>query len=154
MGQFLFDVPDSASDFIGRSLWNDAYICGIEGVPWQSQNRFDGSRLTISRGIDSSGKFYMACPLEELGYRTLSTCSLRGLKDQAHLLPLEFARGSCFRARVQSDFWQRAGLALSDKFHELLREGTNRFLDAAQNRANPNRSAEASVTQEASGWRP
>ena len=31
MGQFHFDVPDVASDFIGKSLWNDAYICGIEG---------------------------------------------------------------------------------------------------------------------------
>ena len=70
MGQFHFDVPDAASDFIQRSLWNDAYICGIEGVPWQSRNQFDGSRLTITRGIESSGKLYLACPLDGLGYRT------------------------------------------------------------------------------------
>ena len=70
MGQFHFDVPDAASDFIQRSLWNDAYICGIEGVPWQSRNEFDGSRLTITRGIESSGKLYIACPLEGMGYRS------------------------------------------------------------------------------------
>jgi hypothetical protein len=144
MGLFLFDVPDSASDFIARSLWNDAYICGIEGVPWQSRNEFDGSRLTITRGIDSSGKLYMACLLEGLGFLTLSTCSLRAL-DQAHQLPLEFARGSCFRARVQSDAWQRAGLTLSDNFQALLREGTDRFLDAAQRQTDPVKSAEAAL---------
>jgi len=145
MGLFHFDVPDAASDFIQRSLWNDAYICGIEGVPWQSRNQFDGSRLTISRGIESSGKLYMACPLDGLGYRTLSTCSLRPLEDEAHLLPLEFARGSCYRARIQSDAWQRAGLTLSESFQAWLHEGTERFLDAAQRRADPGGSADAAL---------
>ncbi len=145
MGQFHFDVPDAASDFIQRSLWNDAYICGIEGVPWQSRNQFDGSRLTITRGIESSGKLYIACPLEGMGYRTLSTCSLRPLDDEAHQLPLELARGSCYRARIQSDAWQRAGLTLTEKFEQLLSEGTERFLDAAQCRADPSLSVAASL---------
>ncbi len=144
MGQFHFDVPDVAREFVSKSLWKDAYICGIEGVPWQSQSQFDGSRLTITRGIDSSGKLYIACPVEGMGYRTLSTCSLRPL-DEAHLLLLELARGSCYRARLQSDVWQRAGLTLSERFNELLREGTDRFLDAAQRRADPAGSAEASL---------
>jgi hypothetical protein len=145
MGQFHFDVPDVASDFIKRSLWKDAYICGIEGVPWQSRNHFDGARLTITRGIESSGKLYLACPLEGLGYRTLSTCSLRPLEDDAYLLPLELARGSCFRARVQSDAWRRAGLTLSEDFQRLLGEGTQHFLTAAQRCADPGRSAEAAL---------
>lgn len=145
MGQFLFDVPDVASDFVSKSLWSAAYICGIEGVPWQSQNQFDGTRLIITRGIDSSGKLYIACPVEGMGFRTLSTCSLRPLEDEAHLLPLELARGSCFRARVQSDAWQRAGLTLSDNFIQLLRDGTDRFLDAAQRRADPGRSSQAAM---------
>ncbi len=145
MGQFHFDVPEPASDLISRSLWRDAYICGIEGVPWQSRNSFDGSHLAISRGIDSSGKLYIACPLEGFGYRTLSTCSLRPLDGEAYHLPLELARGSCFRARVQSDAWRRAGLVLSEQFEELLLEGTEHFLDAAQRRADPGRSAEAAI---------
>ncbi len=144
MGQFLFDVPDEASDFVARSLWNDAYICGIEGVPWQSHSQFNGSRLTITRSIDSSGKLYMACPIDGLGYRTLSTCSLRP-QQEANWLPLELARGSCFRARVQSDVWERAGLTLSQRFGELMSEGTDLFLDAAQRRADPAASAKASL---------
>lgn len=145
MGQFHFDVPDAATDFINKSLWQNAYICGIEGVPWQSRIEFDGSRLTLTRAIDSSGKLYMACPLEGIGFRTLSTCSLRPLDDEAHLLPLEFARGSCFRARVQSDAWQRAGLTLSQEFVELLQAGTSCFLDAAQRRADLEGSSAAAM---------
>jgi hypothetical protein len=145
MGQFHFDVPDAASDFISQSLWGDAYICGIEGIPWQSDNQYDGSRLSISRSIESSGKLYIACPLKEIGYRTLSTCSLRSLDDESYSLPLELARGSCFRARIQSDVWERSGLALTDEFRKLLEQGTTRFLDAAQRRADPDRSAEAAL---------
>ena len=144
MGQFHFDVPGAASDFVQRSLWKDAYICGIEGVPWQSSSAYDGSRLTITRGIDSSGKLFMACPIEGMGFRTLSTCSLRPL-DQPYLLPLELARGSCFRVRVQADAWQRAGLAVSERFQELLVRGTDKFLDAAQQQADAGASAEASI---------
>ena len=145
MGQFHFDVPDTASDFISQSLWNDAYICGIEGIPWESRNKFDGSRLTISRSIESSGKLFIACPLKGLGYRTLSTCSLRSLSDESYSLPLELARGSCYRARVQSDMWERSGLTLSDEFHQLLDAGTSLFLDAAQRLADPGRSAVAAL---------
>ncbi len=144
MGQFHFDVPGKASEFVADSLWKDAYICGIEGVPWQSQSQFDGQRLSISRAIDSSGKLYITCPVEGLGFRTLSTCSLRPL-DEAHLLPLELARGSCFRARIQSDSWQRAGLTLSDDFKRLVGEGTEKFLDAAQRRADQESSTESSL---------
>ncbi|QDT05816.1 hypothetical protein K227x_42210 [Rubripirellula lacrimiformis] len=146
MGQFHYDVPDAASDFIGQSLWQDAYICGIEGVPFQSQNRFDGNRLTITRhGIDSSGKLYLACLIPGLGYRTLSTCSLRPMPDEGYLLPLELARSSCYRARVQSDGWQRAGLNLSREFIDGLAEGTEAFLESAGRRADPSSSAASAI---------
>ncbi|TWT83550.1 hypothetical protein CA13_50160 [Planctomycetes bacterium CA13] len=144
MGQFHFDVPDSVQELINQSLWNDAYICGIEGVPWQSRSEFNGSRLTITRGIDSSGKLFIACPVDKVGFCTLSTCSLRPI-DESHLLMLELARGSCFRARIQSDTWERAGLVLSDKFNDLLKEGTERFLDAAQRRGDPGLASEIAV---------
>lgn len=145
MGQFHFDVPDSARDWVGRSLWRDAYVCGIEGVPWQSRNVLKDCRLTISRGIDASGKLYIACPLEGLGYQTLSTCSLRPMDHEPYPLLLELARGSCFRARVQSDVWQRAGLVLSEQFAGLLHDGTELFLDAAQCREDSQRSADAAM---------
>ncbi|KAA1258456.1 hypothetical protein LF1_09760 [Rubripirellula obstinata] len=145
MGQFKFDVPEEARDFVERSLWKDAYICGIEGVPFQSRNQFDGSQLTISREISNSGKLHMTCPVPGIGNRVLSTCSLRCLPDEPHQLPLEFARGSCYRARIQADTWQRAGLTISDQFDDLVERGTSAFLEAAGLRGDPNRSAIAAI---------
>lgn len=146
MGQFHYEVPDAQIDFLKKSLWNDAYICGIEGVPFQSHNRVSGHRLTIDRpGIESSGKLFLPCLIDGLGYRTLSTCSLRPIGDQAYRLPLELARGSCFRARSQSDIWNRAGLELSPRFIEGLAEGTELFLDAAGRAGDSARACEAAV---------
>ena len=144
MGQFLFDVPEASADYVKQSLWKDAYICGIEGVPWQSHVHYAHSRLTVTRAIESSGKLFLACPVDGVGYRTLSTCSLRP-QEEPYLLVLELARGSCFRARAQSDAWQRAGLTVSQQFSDLLRDGTEKFLDAVQHRADAETSVRASV---------
>lgn len=144
MGQFHFDVPEPVREFFRQSLWRDAYLCGIEGVPWQSHAQFESGRLTVRRGIDSSGKLYLACPVPGLGYRTLSTCSLRPLK-QPHLLALELARGSCHRARTQSDIWIRSGLTVGADFESLMAQGTAKFLDAAQCRNDPGQASNAAL---------
>ncbi|TWU43283.1 hypothetical protein Q31b_23210 [Novipirellula aureliae] len=144
MGQFRFDVPESVHGLVEQSLWKKAYICGIEGVPWQSRNELVGSRLTLTRTIDSSGKLFLTLPVKHVGYSTVSTCSLRP-SDEPHLLMLELARGCCHRARMQSDTWERSGLILTDKFKELLKTGTQRFLDAAQRRGDPGLASELSV---------
>ena len=136
MGQFKFAVPSDSTQLLKQTLWKDAYICGIEGVPWECKNEIDEGVLTISRPVDTSGKLFLTCPTKGLGYRTLSTCSLRpsssNSTDDPYPLFLELARGSCYRARVQSSAWQRSGLSLSGRFEELLERGTNQFLDATQ----------------------
>ncbi|MCD0461189.1 endo-1,4-beta-xylanase [Roseiconus lacunae] len=130
MGQFHFAVPPDSTLLLKQTLWKDAYICGIEGVPWECKLSKDDGVLTIKRPVETSGKLYLTCPTKGLGYRTLSTCTLMP-GEQRYPLFLELARGSCYRARVQSDAWQRAGLSLSDRFGELLQRGTEQFLDAA-----------------------
>ena len=145
MGQHVFHVPDAAGDFIAQSLWKEAYICGIEGVPFQSINTLSGNQLTFHREISNSGKLHMTCPVHGVGYRVLSTCSLRCLPKEPHLLPLEFARGSCYRARVQADIWQRSGLQLSEQFSKLLANGTDEFLQAAGQQGNPNKTAKRAI---------
>ncbi|MEM6776246.1 MAG: glycoside hydrolase family 10 [Planctomycetota bacterium] len=131
MGQMHFSVPASALDFFEASLWQDAYLCGIEGVPWESHNRFADGRLTLTRGVDASAKLLVTCPVPTIGMRVLTTCSLR-CQEQPHRFIQELARGSCFRVRVQSDTWQRGGLSLSDRFNQLLDEGTLLFLETIQ----------------------
>jgi len=145
MGQFHFAVPSESTQLLQQTLWKDAYICGIEGVPWECRNTVSGGVLSISRPVQTSGKLYLTCPTKGLGYRTLSTCSLMP-RETPHPLFLELARGSCFRARVQSSNWRRAGLSLSDRFGELLARGTSQFLDAAESRSDHQRSAEAALS--------
>ena len=134
MGQFHFAVPNDSTQLLKQTLWKDAYICGIEGVPWECRNEVSSGVLSISRPVDTSGKLYLTCPTKGLGYRTLSSCSLMPT-ETPHPLFLELARGSCYRARIQSSNWKRAGLSLSDRFDELLDRGTSQFLDAAESRA-------------------
>lgn len=159
MGQMHFHVPDAAASFFHASRWEDAYLCGMEGVPWQTRNVFHphelagvsavdsartlpatflasanaGGRLTLTRGVDTSAKLLITCPIDEIGFRVLTTCSLRCV-ETAHQLVIELARGSCHRVRTQADIWQRGGLALSDRFDKLMAKGTERFLDALQPR--------------------
>lgn len=131
MGQFQFAVPSDSPQLLDQTLWKDSYICGIEGVPWECKNHLDQGVLHLSRPVDTSGKLFLTCPVQGLGYRTLASCSLMPTPEP-HPLFLELARGSCYRARTQSSAWQRAGLSLTERFGELLRLGTSQFLDAAQ----------------------
>jgi hypothetical protein len=133
MGQFHFAVPPDSPQLLKQTLWNDAYICGIEGVPWECHNSMADGILSLRRPVDTSGKLYLTCPTKALGFRTLSTCSLPPA-GEPYALFLELARGSCFRARVQSSTWERAGLSLGPRFGELLKTGTAQFLDAAESR--------------------
>ncbi|MFG0287188.1 MAG: glycoside hydrolase family 10 [Rhodopirellula sp. JB044] len=157
MGQMHFHVSDAAAEFFHQCRWNDAYLCGIEGVPWQTRNTFlpensqasgpvsspselpegfaksgnAGGRLTLTRSVATSAKLLITGPVDGIGYRVLTTCSLRCL-DAPHRLILELARGCCYRVRTQADTWQRGGLSLNQHFEELLAEGTRHFLDALQ----------------------
>lgn len=134
MGQFHFAVPSDSTQLLKQTLWKDAYICGIEGVPWECKNSISNGVLSIARPVDTSGKLYLTCPTKGIGYRTLSTCSLMP-QAEPYPLYLELARGSCYRARSQSSNWERAGLSLGDRFGELLARGTSQFLDAAETRS-------------------
>lgn len=48
-----------------------------------------------------------------------------------HALPLELARGECFRVRTQGDLWRRAGLQIQSPLHSLIEGATAQFLRAA-----------------------
>ncbi len=148
MGQFQFDIPENllAQGGLGddRSLWKWAYISGIEGIPWEGNVRFEQGRLTVTRRIDESGKLSVPWNIPGYGPVTLTTCSLRS-GVAPYSLPLELARGSCYRVRSQADTWERAGLRMSDNFKDLLAQGTAFFLDAAQRTANPEAAGEDAI---------
>ncbi len=145
MGQFQFEVPEAAGDFFSRSMWSDAYISGMDGVPWFSETAFDGKQFSIQHGLTASGKLNLTWPVPEIGLRSLSTCSLRGSEAQSYQLPLELARGSCYRARAISDAWERFGLTLCGEFHQLLQDGSREFLEAAKSQSAKDRCAESAL---------
>ena len=138
MGQFRFAVPLEYENHL--RMWESAYICGIEGVPWEGRVTLQDNILTVHRGVDDSGRLYVPFPTSPDGpLMTLATCSLRQTGSQRsvdggagpHLLPLELARGECFRLRNQADLWRRAGLQLEATQLQQLQASTETFLQAA-----------------------
>jgi hypothetical protein len=121
-------------------MWEAAYICGIEGVPWEGRVELENDVLAISRGVDDSGRLYIPYPVGDQGpLVTLSTCSLRETGSERrqvggsapHILPLELARGECFRLRSQADAWRRAGLQIDAELTQSLDQASELFLKAA-----------------------
>lgn len=139
MGQFRFTVPPDQLKLL--DLWDAAYVCGSEGVPWEGRVSLNDGILTIQRTVDDSGRLSIPYPVSPDGpLATLSTCSLPQTERQgrgpseARLLPLELARGECFRLRNQADLWRRAGLQPSEEQLQQLQGGTDAFLRAASHR--------------------
>jgi len=128
MGQFRFDAPQSLKGSVPH--WDAAYICGIEGIPWEGKVQWENGLLSIDRPIDESGKISIPWPIGDCGSRVLTSCSLRQ-SDDAYFLPLELARGSCSNVRSQADIWQRSGMRLPEAYVEKAKEGTSKFLEAA-----------------------
>jgi hypothetical protein len=130
MGQFIFDVADSHQQLWAKSIWSSSYICGIEGVPWNSTARLEDNRLSVQRDIDDSGKLFIPWPVGDCGPLMQSTCSLRPSTKPYSLL-LELARGACYNVRSQSDVWHRAGLRLDESFIRSLDDATAAFIEAS-----------------------
>ena len=81
MGHFRFAVP--TEQLSSLRMWEAAYVCGIEGVPWEGRVTLDDGILTVSRGVDDSGKLFLPFPIGDAGPMvTLSTCSLRETGSQ------------------------------------------------------------------------
>lgn len=138
MGQFRFVVPTESLKSL--RMWDAAYVCGIEGVPWEGRVTLENGILTVSRAVDDSGRLYIPYPIGADGpLMTLSTCSLREIGSERksigqsapHILPLELARGECFRLRSQTDTWLRAGLHIDADLQSKLDNATEAFLHAA-----------------------
>jgi hypothetical protein len=110
-------------------LSETAYICGIEGLPWEGRVTWIDQQLVIWRSVHESGKLSIPIAMDDGSLLTLSTCSLRE-QPEPYCLPLELARGSCYRLREQASMWQRSGLRLPDGLEAEIEQATGVFLDA------------------------
>jgi hypothetical protein len=147
MGQLRFDVPAELRGELRH--WESAYVSGLDGLPWDCQVSWQGDLLAVTRAVDESGKLSINWPVMGRGTWNLATCALREKATPYHL-PLELARGGCYRAREQAAAWQRSGLRLSEDVEAELENATDVFVDAALARGSRQASA-TSLSQKAIG---
>ncbi len=76
-----------------------AYISGIEGIPWFGRNVWSDGCLTIDRGVSESGNLHIPWGVPGHGQPVLSTCTLME-RAEPYVLELELARGTLHRARA------------------------------------------------------
>jgi hypothetical protein len=127
MGRMKFHVSDL--DRFDAKIWNSAYVTGIEGIPWEGRNSIQGGVLCIDRPISESGKLSMVWPVQDHGFCTLTTGTLR-TDDQVYETEVEFARGTLHRVKGRLSDWQRMGLKVPDAANESLQEASEAFIDA------------------------
>ena len=107
-----------------------AYLAGWDGIPWPSQNRWDGETFSIERSTAESGALHIPWEVAGFGELLLSTASLME-RDAHYLLPVELARGAVSRLREQLVEWMDAGVDPPADCRQLVRDATEVFANAA-----------------------
>ena len=87
-------------------------------------------RLYCRRPVSDSGKLRVVWPVDGIGYRLLSTSSLRE-QAEPYLLSLELARGLVGDLRTQAANWKMGGMMLPAAFLEAESEAFSLFAAAA-----------------------
>jgi hypothetical protein len=134
MGQFCFVVPQR--DRLPPGAIEQAYLTGMEAVPFVSRNFWDGRRLIIERDVHESGNFHICWNAGERGPLLLSTASLME-RDAPYLLPLELARGTLNRLRNQHAAWLALGLTTPEDFGSILKRALAHLVRSATQQSNP-----------------
>ena len=138
MGQMRFLAPQR--DRVTRHTADRAYLAGMEGIPWQSLNRWENGQLTIERSVNESGNLYIPWKVDGYGEVVLSTASLME-RPQPYHLPVELARGALHRLRNQTFDWEAVGLQVGDEFRSGMRDATQAFIRAATSQRHPEQAA-------------
>lgn len=125
----LMRLTISPPDRITEEMARQAYLCGLDRVPWRGWNRWTPGELVIQRAVTESGNLHIPWPVEGHGVVTLSTATLRE-RPEPYRLPLELARGKIGQVRNQLAEWEMLGLAVPDTVRRLLREAIALLGDA------------------------
>lgn len=86
-----------------------AYLSGLDRIPWQVQTRAAEGQLILERPISESATLHVPWDVPGFGRLVISTGSLME-RDQPYHLPLELARGKIGQVRNQMADWQSIGL--------------------------------------------
>ena len=127
MGLMRFNVP---SDRITEEAVEQAYLCGYDRIPWQTNVHRVGNELHLEREISDSATLHLPWRVEGHGLVTLSTSTLTERPAPYHL-PLELARGKIGQIRNQLADWQQLGLTVSKETQEREADAVGYFAQAA-----------------------
>src|SRR3990172_3869251 len=118
MGLMRFKI--SPPDRITEEMAQQAYLCGMDRVPWKAWVRWEPGELILQRTVSESGNLHIPWVVEGHGLVTLSTATLRE-RPEPYLLPLELARGKIGQVRNQFAQWQMLGLVAPEAVEQAIR---------------------------------
>jgi hypothetical protein len=119
MGLMRFIV--SPPDRITPEMAQQAYISGIDRIPWRGRVQMADGQLAVERSVADSGNLFVPWNIEGRGVVTLSTGSLVE-REMPYHLPLELARGKVGQVRNQLADWQAIGLLVPNEVNQKVAE--------------------------------
>jgi hypothetical protein len=134
MGQLRFVAPQR--DRLVPGAVEQAYLTGMEAVPFPSRNYWHGDQLVIEREVRESGNLHILWRLPGQAPLLLSTASLME-RERPYLLPVELARGTLNRLRQQQAVWQSMGLTTPPDYKTHISPALAAFAQAATHQSNP-----------------
>ncbi len=124
MGLMRFIV--SPPDRIAPETALQAYLSGIDRIPWRCRVELADGELAVERSVSDSGCLFLPWQVEGRGPVTLSTGSLIERTEPYHL-PLELARGEIGQVRNQLADWQNIGLIVPEEIHASVVQAMKRL---------------------------
>lgn len=134
MGEFRFTVPPSRT--LSPQVVKDAYVAGLDGVPWKSHNTFEDGELIVDRHVNDSGATNLIWEVEGADPIALCTSSLME-REESYDLAIEVARGTLNRLRNQLANWQLAKLKVPADVVEQIQNASSEFFTALMNAHDP-----------------
>jgi len=126
MGLMRFTVPP---DRISTEAVQQAYLTGLDRVPWFVETRQENGQLLVERPVSDSGSLNLPWPVEGVGHLALSTGTLME-RPEPYELPLELARGKVSQIRNQLSDWEIQGLEVPPELRQKTIEATRLFCQA------------------------
>ncbi len=128
MGQMVFYAP--TSDSLPPHALEQAYLAGVEAIPWRSCNRWSDGTLCLERSVSESGSLHILWLVPGHGQRVLSTCTLMERSEPYHLAT-ELARGTLHRARTLVAESAAQQVAVPERIERWMAEAVAAFIEAA-----------------------
>lgn len=116
-------------DRITSEMAHQAYLAGLDRVPWPCRIQWNQGELVIERSVSDSANLYIPWPVEGVGVLMVGTATLMERPEPYHL-PLELARGKLGQVRNQLGEWETLGLAAPEELRRLISEATRQLADA------------------------